>query len=66
VKVEITDVRRLTLKPGDRLVVRTDEKLADVVAARLYEVIRARLSIPDDVPVMILDRGMSAEVVEGL
>jgi hypothetical protein len=66
VKVEITDVGRLTLKPGDRLVVRTGEKLDAATAARLYEVIRGRLDLPGDVPVVILDSGMSVEVVEGL
>jgi hypothetical protein len=66
VKVEITEVQRLTLKPGDRLVVRTDERLDAATGARLREVLRARLGIPDDVPFAILDRGMSLEVVEGL
>jgi hypothetical protein len=65
-KVEITDVQRLAVKPGDRLIVRTSEKLQPGVAAGLLEVIRARLGIPDDVRVVILDCGMSVEVVEGL
>jgi len=65
-KVEITDVQRLTLKPGDRIVVRVPEKIDDAMGARLYEAIRARLDIPGDVPLVILDGGMSMEVVEGL
>jgi hypothetical protein len=65
-KVEITDVQRVTLKPGDRLIVRVPTKLDAATASRLLEVIRARLDIPDDVRVVILDGGMSVEVAEGL
>lgn len=63
---EITEVQRLTLKPGDRLIVRTDGKLRAAQAADMLERFRARLGVPDDVQVVILDNGMSAEVVEGL
>jgi hypothetical protein len=66
VKAEITDVQRLTLKPGDRLVVRVPDRLDAATADHLHERIRAQLDIPDDVRVTILDRGMSMEVVEGL
>ena len=61
---EITEVQRLTLKPGDRLVVHTDEKLTVEQFYRLREIVRANLEIPDDVPLIILSRGMSLEVVE--
>jgi hypothetical protein len=63
---EITEVQRLTLKPGDRLVIRADEVLSAETAARLTEMARARLSLPADAPVFVLGRGMSLEVVEGL
>jgi hypothetical protein len=66
VKAEITDVQRLTLKPGDRIVVRVPEKLDAATADHLYQRIRARLDIPGDVPLVILDGDMSVEVVEGL
>ncbi len=62
---EITEVQRLTVKPGDRLVLRTDAKLAADTAAYLLERVRHRLDLPDDVRVVILDSGMSVEVVEG-
>jgi multidrug efflux pump subunit AcrA (membrane-fusion protein) len=65
VNLEITDVQRLTIKPGDRLIVRTPAKLDAATAARLLEVVRVRLDIPDDVRVVILDGGMSVEVAEG-
>jgi len=64
-KIEITDVQRLTVKSGDRLIVRVPVKLDAATAARMLEVVRARLDLPDDVLVVILDGGMSVEVVEG-
>ncbi|HET9969444.1 MAG TPA: hypothetical protein VFQ68_14510 [Streptosporangiaceae bacterium] len=63
---EITEVRRLTVKPGDRLIIRTDAKLSAASAAALIGQFRSRLGLPDDVRVVILDCGMSAEVAEGL
>jgi hypothetical protein len=63
---EITEVQRLTLKPGDRLLIRTDEKIRADTAAYLLERVRHRLDLPDDVHVVVLDSGMSMEVVEGL
>lgn len=63
---EVTEVQRLTVKPGDRLILRTDAKLSAAVAAALLEQVRARLGLPDDVRVVILDCGMSVEVAEGL
>jgi len=65
-KVEITEVQRLTVKPGDRLIVRVPGRLRADEAVRLREMLRFRLGIPDDVPFAILDSGMSVEVVEGL
>lgn len=65
-KIEITDVQRLTLKPGDRLVVRTGEKLSPEVAATLREHLHGWLGLPDDVRIVVLDSGVSLEVVEGL
>ena len=63
---EITEVQRLTLKPGDRLIVRVPDRIDAATAARMLEVIRGRLGLPDDARIMILDRDMSMEVVEGL
>jgi hypothetical protein len=64
-KVDITEVRRLTLKPGDVLVVRTDEKLSPETLAALRKYLHSWLDLPDDVRVLILDGGASLEVVEG-
>jgi hypothetical protein len=63
---EITDVQRLTVKPGDRLVIRAAAKLDAATAAHLLERVRVGLGLPDDVHVVVLDSGMSVEVVEGL
>jgi hypothetical protein len=62
---EITEVQRLTLKPGDLLVVRTDETLDAQTADRLRERLYAWLGVPG-VRILVLDRGASLEVVEGL
>jgi hypothetical protein len=63
---EITEVQRLTIKPGDRLVIRADQVLTAESASRLTQMARARLQLPEDVPVFVLGLGMSLEVVEGL
>jgi hypothetical protein len=62
---EIAEVQRLTVNPGDRLIVRAPAKLDAATAAHLIERLRAGLDLPDDVRVVILDGGMSVEVVEG-
>jgi hypothetical protein len=61
---EITEVQRLTLKPGDRLVIRADEVLSAATAERLTEIARIRLGLGDDFPVFVLGQGMSLEVLE--
>jgi len=61
---EITDVQRLTLKPGDRIVVRSPERLSPATAELVLERVRTILRLPDDVPVLLLADGMSLEVAE--
>lgn len=59
---EVTDIQRLTIRLGDRVIVRCPERLsneqADVVVAR----VRAVLRLPDDISVLVLPEGMSLEV----
>ena len=62
---EITDVQRLVLKPGDRLVIRAGQVLTAQQAADLTQMARARLQLPEDAPVFVLGQGMNLEVVEG-
>ena len=59
---EVTDVQRLTLKPGDRITVRVAQRLTAQQGGILLMQLRARLGLPDDVPIAILDDGMSLEV----
>lgn len=63
---EITEVQRLALKPGDRIVIRADQVLTAQQAAELTQMARVRLRLPKDAPVFVLGKGMSLEVVEGL
>ncbi len=59
---EITEVQRITLKPGDRLAVRVDSRLSPETAARIRKIVEAAYP---GVPVLVLDVGTSLEVVEG-
>jgi hypothetical protein len=59
---EITEAQRLTLKPGDVLVLHVKGRISDEQVA----MIRSRLLplLPDGVQAMVLDQGTSLEVVE--
>ncbi len=47
---EITEIQRVTLKPGDRLIVRTDVRLDMATADRIKRMVRDVFG--DDVPVL--------------
>lgn len=59
---EITDVRRLTLRPGDTLVLRLarEPSMADV--DRIRHIVQAALDT--DAPVLVLGPGEDIEVIE--
>jgi hypothetical protein len=59
---EITEVQRLTLKPGDRLIVRSPDRISNEVAALVAIRVRRVLRLPDDVPVLVLPEDMTLEV----
>ena len=61
-KIQITGIQRLVLKPGDRLVVRTPDRLTAEGAVMLRE--RLLGWVPGGVEILILDAGASLEVVE--
>jgi hypothetical protein len=63
VKVEITEVERLALQPGDRLIVHVDQHLTDQLADWIEQIVRSRLQLPADVPVLVTGLGMSVAVV---
>ena len=60
---EITDLRRLNLQPGDRLVLRVKGRIPADQAQELLACTRAWAG--DEVPVMILDDDASLEIVSG-
>ena len=58
---EVSEVRRLVLRPGDRLVVKLDHCLDDAGFDRLIRDVRDALG--DDVRALILEPGMDLEVL---
>jgi hypothetical protein len=55
---DITEVQRLRLEPGDRLVVTTNRSDLSQHEATVTEIrVRELLALPDDVPVLVLPRG---------
>jgi hypothetical protein len=49
------------LKPGDRLIVRTQERLSPAAADAIRERLRTLLPLPEGVQVLILDCGMTLD-----
>ena len=62
-KVEITEVERLALQPGDRLIVHVEQLVSAEHASHIEQIIRARLQLPADVPVLVTGPGISVAVV---
>lgn len=62
VNIEITDVQRLSLQPGDRLIVKIQRRIRPQDAEFIKSRVRAVLELPDDVPILILDEGMTVSV----
>lgn len=58
---EITEVKRLALRPGDRVVVRLDRHPSDMEAHQLK--LRVQAILGEDVPVLILPPEMDLEVL---
>ncbi len=58
---EITEVQRLQLRPGDRLIVRTDTRLDMATADRIKRYVKDVFG--EDVPVLVLDKGAGLEVM---
>ena len=61
---EITAVERLTLHPGDSLVIRFPGQISQQQADRVIARVRATLKLDLATPVLILPAGASAEVIE--
>jgi hypothetical protein len=61
---EVTEIQRWEIRPGDKLILRTDRQVVDQEqAAMLQERVRAILHLPPDVDVLILGPEWRAEVV---
>jgi hypothetical protein len=58
---EITEVQRLTIRPGDHLVVRAPGTLTPEM---VFQIRRRIGNLWPDVPVLVLDRGMTLEVAD--
>ncbi len=58
-------IRRLQVKPGDTLVVRTEHRVSKELCDRITEVVTASLSddVAGSVRVLVLDAGMSLELL---
>lgn len=61
---EITDVERLTLRPGDSLAIRFPGMISEQQAERVIARVRAALRLDGSVPVLVLPAGASAQVIE--
>lgn len=61
---EITAVERLTLRPGDALVIRFPVPINQAQLDRVTEAVRVRLKLGEAIQVLVLDSGASAEVIE--
>lgn len=57
---EVAEVRRLVLRPGDKLVLKVDHLLRQEEADRLIRRLRANLG---DVPVLLMEPGYDLEVI---
>lgn len=62
-KLPVREVQRLHLDPGDKLVVLCDRDLSDFEAAEIPARIRTALRLDEDVPMVVLVRGMNIAVV---
>jgi hypothetical protein len=63
VKFDVTEVERLTLQSGDRLIVHVEQLVSAEHADHVEQIVRNRLQLPADVPVLVLGPGMSLAVV---
>lgn len=61
---EITDAERLTLRPGDALVIRFQQRIRSDDAKAIEERVRVILRLEDSTPVLILDGDARVEVME--
>jgi hypothetical protein len=59
---EVKEIQRWTLRPGDRLIVSTDQQITNDQVDRIKDIVRASLALPDDFPVLVTGPGINVEV----
>lgn len=62
--LELRDVGRLALRPGDSLVISYPGPVRPDFMGHIEGVVRERLGLDDSVRVLILDHGATVQVVE--
>ncbi len=61
---EITEIKRLDIRPGDRLVLRTsDHVITPEQAAELRKRVATALLLPEDIPVVVIGAEWDVEVI---
>lgn len=60
---EIDEVRRATIRPGDRVILRAAMQIDMATAASAVQRFRQALQLGDDVCVVIIAPGMDVEIV---
>lgn len=59
---EVTEVKRLTIRPGDRIIITCDTRLSEYDYDMLRSLCREFLALPDDIPLLVLPGGMDLKV----
>ena len=59
---EVTEIRRWSIQPGDRLIIRCSQRLTQAQAQEIREQVRVRLGLPDDFPLMVIGDDVTIEV----
>ena len=62
---EVSEIRRWSIQPGDRLIVRCEGHVTPAQAETLRVRMRVFLQLPDDFPLVIVDGGVTVEVASG-
>ena len=61
---DITEVERLTLRAGDRLIVHVDDgSVTAGDADAIAHIARGRLKLPPETPILVMAKGMHVSVV---
>jgi hypothetical protein len=63
---DVTDLQRLSLQPGDALVVRVPGRVSSASADAITGRLRAVLGLDDTTRILVLSDGMSVEVLDAV